>query len=51
MAKIVQITYKTRKNERIGIFLKTINGYQPIFIEEGYLDKSQEILREEEIYQ
>ena len=51
MAKIVKITYKTSKNnERMGLFLKTIRGYQPIFIEEGYLDNSQEIIKEEEVF-
>jgi len=48
--KLIMLKYKTPKGMIIeGKFLKTAFGYKPIFIDDGYLDKSNQILNEEDL--
>jgi len=48
--RIVKIKYKTPKGDLIeNYFLDTLKGYKVIHIEEGYLDKSNEIIEIKEV--
>lgn len=51
MIKIVLLTYTTKFGREVtGRFLKTDKGYIPIIIDkESFLDKSNKVMKEEEL--
>ena len=48
--KLVKIKYKTPRGITLeNYFLETIWGYKAVYLDDGYLDKSNEILEIKEV--